>query len=213
MIGNWKSRDTLWHCTTQFTAMSRDAARTIFRFGDFELDTVAYELRRNGRRLRLARQPMDLLLLLVERPRELVSREEIAARLWAPGVCVDLDAGIHTAVLKIRQLLGESRESPRFLETVPGKGYRFIAPVERLSHDQPPRASEVPASADSLPVRGHNRPADLTSVVGRRKELTDLRRLLTGARLLSLTGDGGVGKTRLAVRLVSELVREFSEGV
>jgi DNA-binding winged helix-turn-helix (wHTH) protein len=104
--------------------MSTDAARTIFRFADFELDTVAYELRRKGRRLRLPRQPMELLLLLLERPRELVSREEIARRLWAPGVCVDLDAGIHTAVLRIRQVLGESRESPRFLETVSGKGYR-----------------------------------------------------------------------------------------
>jgi predicted ATPase/DNA-binding winged helix-turn-helix (wHTH) protein len=194
--------------------MSTDAARTIFRFADFELDTVAYELRRKGRRLRLPRQPMDLLLLLVERPGELVSREEIATRLWAPGVCVDLDAGIHTAVLRIRQVLGESRESPRFLETVSGKGYRFIAPVKRLSFDQRQPSYEVPASADSLQnVRRHNLPAELTSFVGRRKELTGLRRLLTGSRLLSLTGDGGVGKTRLAVRLVSELVREASEGV
>jgi predicted ATPase/DNA-binding winged helix-turn-helix (wHTH) protein len=194
--------------------MSTDAARTIFRFADFELDTVAYELRRKGRRLRLPRQPMDLLLLLLERPRELVSREEIARRLWAPGVCVDLDAGIHTAVLRIRQVLGESRESPRFLETVSGKGYRFIAPVERLSVDQAQPSAEVPASADSVQnVRRHNLPAELTSFVGRRKELTELRRLLTGSRLLSLTGDGGVGKTRLAVRLVSELGREASEGV
>src|SRR5262252_6182233 len=107
-------------------------ARMIFRFGDFELDMLAYELRRKGRRLRLARQPMELLSLLVERPKELVSREEIATRLWAPDVCVDVDAGVHTAVLKIRQVLGESRESPRFLETVAGKGYRFIAPVERV---------------------------------------------------------------------------------
>jgi DNA-binding winged helix-turn-helix (wHTH) protein len=175
----------------QSTAMSTDAARTIFRFADFELDTVAYELRRKGCRLRLPRQPMDLLLLLVERPRELVSRQEIARRLWAPGVCVDLDAVIHTAVLRIRQVLGESRESPRFLETVSGKGYRFIAPVERLSVDQPQPSSEVPASADSLQnVRRHNLPAELTSFVGRRKELTELRRLLTGSRLLSLTGDG-----------------------
>ena len=194
--------------------MSTDAARTIFRFADFELDTVAYELRRKGRRLRLPRQPMDLLLLLVERPRELVSREEIARRLWAPDVCVDLDAGIHTAVLRIRQVLGESRESPRFLETVSGKGYRFIAPVERLSLDQPQPSSEVLASGDSLQnVRRHNLPAELTSFVGRRKELTELRRLLTGSRLLSLTGDGGVGKTRLAVRLVSELAGEASKGV
>ena len=87
-------------------------------------------------------------------------------------------------------------------------------PVERLSLDQPQQSSEVPASADSLQnVPRHNLPAELTSFVGRRKELTELRRLLTGSRLLSLTGDGGVGKTRLAVRLVSELVREAPEGM
>ena len=79
--------------------------RWLFRFGDFELDTAAYELRRKGRRLRLARQPMDLLLLLVEQPRALVSHEEIAKRLWNPDVFIDMDAGIHTAVLRIRQVL------------------------------------------------------------------------------------------------------------
>jgi DNA-binding winged helix-turn-helix (wHTH) protein len=74
-----------------------------FRFGDFEVDTGGYELRRKGRRLRLARQPMDLLLLLLEHPRALVTREEIARRLWKPGVFTDVDAGIHTAILRIRR--------------------------------------------------------------------------------------------------------------
>ena len=103
--------------------------RWLFRFGDFELDAAAYELRRKGRRLRLARQPMDLLLLLVEHPRALVSREESAKRLWTPDVFIDIDAGIHTAILRIRQTLRDSAESPRFVESVPGKGYRFVAAV------------------------------------------------------------------------------------
>ena len=94
---------------------------------------AAYELRRKGRRIRLARQPMDLLLLLLERRRELVSRDDIAKRLWSQDVFVDLDAGIHTAILRIRQALGDSRDSPLFVETVPGKGYRFVAPVEVVS--------------------------------------------------------------------------------
>jgi len=193
--------------------MSVEAARTVFRFGDFELNTVTYELRRKGRRLRLAPQPMDLLLLLVERPRELVPREQIAARLWPPNVSVDFDAGIHTAVLAIRQVLGDSRESPRFLETVPGKGYRFIAPLERLSLDRAQPSSGATAADSLLGPRRHNLPPELTTFVGRRKELMELRRLLTGTRLLSLTGAGGVGKTRLAVRLVSEGVGEVCDGV
>src|SRR4051812_2499673 len=100
-----------------------------YRFGEIEVDVAAYELRRGGCRIRLSRQPMDLLLLLLERPHELVSREDIARRLWAPDVVSDLTAGIHTAVLKIRQALGDSRESPRFIETVSGKGYRFVAAI------------------------------------------------------------------------------------
>jgi TolB-like protein/DNA-binding winged helix-turn-helix (wHTH) protein/Flp pilus assembly protein TadD len=101
-----------------------------YRFLEFELDVDAYELRRNGQRLRLARQPMDLLLLLLSHPRDLVTREDITKRLWEPGVHTDVDAGIHTGILRIRQVLGDSREAPRYVETVPGKGYRFVAPVQ-----------------------------------------------------------------------------------
>src|SRR3954468_7038334 len=110
--------------------MSTSPSAVTYRFGEFEADMAAYELRRMGRRVPLARQPMDLLLLLLQRPHQLVSREDIAGRLWGPDVYIDLDAGIHTAVLKIRHALGESRDSVRFVETVSGKGYRFIAPVQ-----------------------------------------------------------------------------------
>ena len=109
--------------------MSTSSTGVTYRFGEFEVDTAAYELRRRGHCVQLTRQPMDLLLLLLERPQELVSRHDIAKRLWAPDVYIDLDAGIHTAILKIRQALGDSRES-RFVETVSGKGYRFVAAVE-----------------------------------------------------------------------------------
>src|SRR6266850_418269 len=117
--------------------MSTSSAAVTYRFGAFEVDVIAYELRRMGHRIRLARQPMDLLLLLLERPQELVSRDDIAKRLWGPDVHIDLDAGIHTAILKIRHVLDDSRESPRFVETVPGKGYRFIAPVEVVAQSPP----------------------------------------------------------------------------
>src|ERR1700758_786790 len=81
-----------------------------YRFGEFELDAAAYELRRGPDRLRLARQPMDLLLLLLERRDELVSHEEIANRLWGPNEFTDFEAGIRTAILKIRRVLCDSSE-------------------------------------------------------------------------------------------------------
>ena len=194
--------------------MSARSAAVTYRFGEFEVDVAAYELRRDGHRLALARQPMDLLLLLLERHQQLVSREDIASRLWSPDVFTDLDAGIRTAILKIRQVLGESRESPRFVETVAGKGYRFVAPIELVPQPPPPASAGLPVALELLPSRRrHNLPADLTSFVGRRKELGELPGVLMSARLLSLTGAGGVGKTRLAVRLASGLENEFPDGV
>jgi predicted ATPase/DNA-binding winged helix-turn-helix (wHTH) protein len=182
----------------------------MLRFEDFELDPVAYELRRNGERIRLARQPMDLLLLLLERPQELVSRDEIATRLWGQDVFVDLDAGIHTAVLRIRQALGDSRELPRFVETVAGKGYRFVAAIEVVPSSHRQASHALPAGSDT---RRHNLPTDLTSFIGRHKELLHLSRLPASSRLVTLTGAGGVGKTRLAVRLAFTLLDQFPDGV
>jgi TolB-like protein/Flp pilus assembly protein TadD len=106
---------------------------TTFRFGDFELDVAGYSLRRRGQQIRLERRPMDLLILLVQRRRELVSRGEIVERLWGPEVFVDADMGVNTAVRKIRQVLGDAPETPAFVETVLGKGYRFIADVEAVT--------------------------------------------------------------------------------
>jgi predicted ATPase/DNA-binding winged helix-turn-helix (wHTH) protein len=185
-----------------------------YRFGEFELDVGAYELRRGADRLRLPRQPMDLLLLLLERPEELVSHDDIAMRLWGPNVFSDLEAGIRTAVLKIRRALCDSSELPQFLETVQGKGYRFIAPVEVMAQPPPELPPSVLAGLKPRSgARRHNLPAELTSFVGRRKELLELREVSASTRLLSLTGAGGVGKTRLAIRLARDLLNEFSDGV
>lgn len=103
-----------------------------FRFGEFELDISAYELRRGGQRVHLERQPMDLLILLIERNRQLVSRADIVRRLWGPGVFVNVEMGVNTAIRKLRKALQDSRESPAFVETISGKGYRFIAPVNAV---------------------------------------------------------------------------------
>lgn len=106
--------------------MPPDEPQTI-RFGDYELDPANFVLRRGSRRIALERRPMELLLLLVERAGQLVLREDIAARLWGNGFFVDSDAGVNTAIGKIRRALKDSPERPAFVETVAGKGYRFVA--------------------------------------------------------------------------------------
>ena len=108
-----------------------------FHFGDFVLDVAAYDLRRNGHRVRLERQPMDLLILLIGRRGQLVSRSEIVDALWDKDVFVDVENGVNTAIRKLRQALRDSPDAPTFIETVPGKGYRFIATVEVLSDPVP----------------------------------------------------------------------------
>ena len=132
--------------------MQSTGSREILRFGDFELDVGAYELRRLGRPVKLGRQPMDLLILLVDSRRQLVSRSEIVDRLWGKDVFVDVETGVNTAISKVRQALRDSPDAPTFVETVPGKGYRFIATVETVS------AARTSGSRVALPE-----PAPLTT--------------------------------------------------
>src|SRR3954469_5770390 len=122
------------------------------RFGEFELDLSAYELRRLGRRVRLGRQPMELLILLVKRRRQLVSRGDIVDRLWGKSVFVDVDMGVNPAISKIRQALRDSADAPAFLETVPGKGYRFIAAVDTRRPATPSPGPSVPHVDVATPV-------------------------------------------------------------
>jgi TolB-like protein/DNA-binding winged helix-turn-helix (wHTH) protein len=132
--------------------------RETYRFHEFELDVPAYQLRRKGRPVRLERQPMDLLILLVARRRQLVSRSEIVEALWGTDVFVDVETGVHTAVRKIRQALRDSPDAPSFIETVPGKGYRFVAPVDIVpaapSSAAPETAAAIPSSYAAPPTAG-----------------------------------------------------------
>jgi DNA-binding winged helix-turn-helix (wHTH) protein len=121
---------------------------TRFQFQGFELDVKRYQLRKNGRVLKLEKIPMELLILLVNRSGELVSREEIIERLWGADVFVETEHGINTAVRKIRQTLGDDPENSKFVETVIGKGYRFVAPVEAIS----PESVAAPSSGDQSPA-------------------------------------------------------------
>lgn len=201
------TRSDVCHASAVDTPTGADRGPVTYRFGHIEVDEAAYHVRRDGRRIPLMRQPMEVLLLLLERRGELVTREDIAKRLWAPDVFTDVDAGIRTAVLRIRQGLLESRESP-LIETVAGKGYRFVAAVEALPHT-PAR----PGSCVREPDGCHHLPSELTSFVGRQPELSTLAAAIWSTPLLTLTGAGGVGKTRLARRLASTLARDFPDGV
>lgn len=110
------------------------------RFADFELDLVAYTLWRGGDRVRLQRIPMELLIRLVQARGALVDRPRIQAALWGPEVFLDQEAAINTAVRKLRKALGDDPDSPRFIETVVGKGYRFVAPVLEIVNEAPAAA-------------------------------------------------------------------------
>ncbi len=101
----------------------------VYQFGAFTIDARTGELSHAGRRTPLRDQSVQLLLALLEHPGELITREELAGRLWAAGTFVDFDRGLNKAINHLREALGDSAEQPHFIETLPRKGYRFIAPV------------------------------------------------------------------------------------
>jgi TolB-like protein/DNA-binding winged helix-turn-helix (wHTH) protein len=101
----------------------------VYRFGDFSLDCGKFELCRKGHRLKLERKPLELLVVLVTKHGQVVTRDEIAGCLWQREVFVDIEHGINTAIRKIRQILDDSSDLPQFVQTISGSGYRFIAPV------------------------------------------------------------------------------------
>jgi len=103
----------------------------VARFGVFELDLSAGELRKSGVRLRLQEQPFQVLALLLERAGDVVTREELRQKLWPSDTFVDFDHSLNTAINKVREVLGDSAASPRYVETLARRGYRFIAPVEK----------------------------------------------------------------------------------
>jgi len=113
------------------------AQNWVVRFGSFEADICAGELRRNGVRLKLQSQPFRVLALLLQRPGQILTREELQQELWPSGTFVDYEQGLATAVNKVRDALGESSANPRFIETVPRQGYRFIAPVTTVLRESP----------------------------------------------------------------------------
>ena len=118
------------------TPPSNPTEKTI-RFAVFEVDLAAGELRKNGNRIRLQEQPFQILVYLLDRPGEVVTREELRQKLWPADTFVDFDHSLNTAVNKLREALGDSASSPHYVETLARRGYRFLAPVQRVEASSP----------------------------------------------------------------------------
>ena len=141
----------------------KDAATLprLLRFGVFEVDLRACELRKQGARIKLQEQPCQILSILLVRPGEIVNREELREKLWPGNTFVDFDHSLNTGIMRLREALGDSSENPRFIETLPRRGYRFIAPVEEIaSSDSEKRVAATRLGEDSfLSVGAQEAPA------------------------------------------------------
>src|SRR6266536_522611 len=166
-----------------------------YRFGPFELEPDKRRLLKDGATISLRPRAFDLLAALVDRAGHLVTKDELLDRVW-PKMVVE-EAALHVQVSALRKVLGADA-----ITTVSGRGYQFTLPVTK-GDDEANRASRPK----------HNLPYQLTSFIGREQEIAQLVELVTANRLVTLTGAGGAGKTRLAIEVSSRLVDAFPDGV
>lgn len=135
------------HSTTE---MVETAPAARYRFGVFEADASTGELRRQGIRIKLNAQPFQVLMMLLEQPGKLLTREEIARELWPAGTFVDSDHGVNSAINRIREALSDTASNPRFVETLARRGYRFVAPVERIGAEGAPSRTATGRDSESI---------------------------------------------------------------
>src|SRR5579864_506191 len=132
-------------------------APRVARFGVFELDLRSHELRKKGLRIKLQEQPCHILAILLDHPGELVTREELRDALWPSDTFVDFNHSLNSAIMRLREVLGDSSENPRFIETVARRGYRFIAPVDSglgSGKEEPlSPVAELPQKSELTPFR------------------------------------------------------------
>src|ERR1700740_2333304 len=135
------------------SALNPKTNQNIFRFGLFELDLRAGELRKSGLKIKLQEQPLQILTVLLERPGEIVTREELQKRLWPEDTFVDFDLSLNSAVKKLRQALGDDSENPRFVETLYRRGYRFIGQINGASGNGAPKVEvSRPLTTAAVPL-------------------------------------------------------------
>jgi TolB-like protein/DNA-binding winged helix-turn-helix (wHTH) protein/Flp pilus assembly protein TadD len=164
-------------------------SHAVRRFSVFEINPQSGELRKNGMRLRLSGQPFQILAVLVERPGEVVTREELRSKLWQADTFVDFDHGLNNAVARIREVLDDCSETPRYIETIPRRGYRFIAPLVDV---RPPAAAPSVEEPKASPAR------DLTLQAAAAPALLPTEKLFASTRMKMLLG----GAAALALFIV-----------
>lgn len=175
-----------------------------FAFGPFVLIPARQLLLCGETPVRLGGRAIDLLTALVERPGELLTKAELMARAWPSAVVVE--ANLKVNMLSLRRALGDDADGNRYIVTVTGRGYRFVAPVEQGGH----AGALVPIAATE---RNNNLPTAVTSIFGRADTISALQRDIDGARLVCITGAGGIGKTTVALAVAEQCLGQFQHGV
>ena len=183
-----------------------------FAFGPFRLLVARRELTAHGVPVTIGQRAFDILLVLASRHGLLVTKDELMAEVW-PGVVVE-ENNIQVHISALRKVLGTAGDGERYLLTVAGRGYRFVAPVERenAAPMRSPAASD-PDQSVAAPAAGNNLPQLPTGLIGREADLADLEARLNDHRLVTLTGAGGVGKTRLAIAAGRGVLDRYPDGV
>jgi predicted ATPase/DNA-binding winged helix-turn-helix (wHTH) protein len=179
------------------------SADRIVSFGPFHLLLTRRLLLEGEKPLRLGSRALDILIALVERPGKLVSKEELMARVWPNTFVEPANLTVHVAAL--RRALGDGHDRNRYLVNIPGRGYCFVAPVKvsEKSKSSPPHATE----------RRNNLPASITGLMGRAETVNALTARMSGQRLLTIVGSGGIGKTSVALAVAEGLIPNYEHGV
>ena len=158
-------------------SMSPNHTDGIFRFAAYEADPKSGELRKSGVRLRVQEQPFQVLLVMLERPREIVTREELRQKLWPADTFVDFDHSLNTVINKLREALSDSASNPRFIETLARRGYRFLAPVEFVQNRTvPPDAPKATLRVISPEQPASAQPPAKFSLLTRAEDVPRIRR-------------------------------------
>src|SRR5580658_7367312 len=185
--------------------MNGDSSHGVVSFGPFRLFVVERQLQKGDEPLRLGGRALDTLIALVERAGEVVSQEELIARVW-PDVAVE-EANLRVHIASLRKALGDGREGARYIVTVPGRGYCFVAPVTHSTPQSSP--SREAAASDRL----QRLPPELTRMIGRDDTVRALSAQLMMCRFVSIVGAGGIGKTTVAISVAHVLLDSFNEAV
>src|SRR5258707_1148117 len=167
-------------------------------FGSFRLLPEQRALFDGDTPLRLGHRAIDILIALADSAGELVGKDELVARVW-PNTSVE-EANLRVHVAALRKALGDGQSGSRYIMTVPGRGYRFIAPVERLDEGGPP------AEPSAEVKQTHSLPAPLARMVGRAETVSALAKQLPQRRFLTIVGPGGIGKTTVALAVADRLI-------